>query len=414
VNTGGIARSLRVLYVPMLSYKGPPYPRSVASAEIGFGRNSSEALVEALRSRGVTVDVVPGDPTFPAGGTLAAITWRAHAYDEVLRAAADLKPDVILVFHLFSQFASEVRRGLLDTGLDIPMAAYLHGSHWDWTDRFRQARYPGLDLAELGSMAALDRIYCPSAYMQEQVLGRVSHANPGLGAALLARSRVLGIPYPASELASVTRPASRHDRTVRIVYNHALIPSKRPELFVAFVDGLAARRPGQFEVVLTRGPEDTWGDEVIAALDPAVARVAGTLPIPDYHAILRSSDIQVSTAEHEGLGVATLEAIAAGCCAVVPRVGAYPEIVATSEAIYDGTVADLTDRVDALIGDPDGRTSLARRQAVHVTRWQPAAVADVLASDLHDLAAAGHRPLRLDHWLPVPRPQGDTIPGGVA
>jgi glycosyltransferase involved in cell wall biosynthesis len=401
VNAPAAAQPLRLLYVPMLSYAAPPYPRSVASAEIGFGRNSSEAFVAALRSRGVIVDVVPRDPTIPAGGPVAANAWRANAYGEIIRTADQLRPDVILVFHLFSQFASGIRRGLLDTDLDIPMAGFLHGSHWDWTDRFRQDHYPGLDLAELGNMAALDRIYCPSQYMQAQVLGRISQANDGLGSELLARSRVLGIPYPEDEIARVARPPTPPEGPVRIVYNHALIPSKRPEMLAAFVRQLSARRPGQFEVVLTRGPEDAWGDKVTAALDPAVVRIAGTPSIPDYHAILRSSDIQVSTAEHEGLGVATLEAMAAGCCTVVPRVGAYPEIVATPETIYDGTVADLTDRVDALILDPGQRVALTRRQAEHVTRWSPAAIADALASDLTQLAATGHRPLRLDDWLPV-------------
>ncbi|MGH9214178.1 MAG: glycosyltransferase family 4 protein [Acidimicrobiales bacterium] len=395
------AKQFRVLYVPMLSYAGPPYPRSVASAEIGFGRNSSGALVAALRSRGVTVDVVPRDPTFPAGGAVVANAWRASAYDEIIRTAGEHRPDVILVFHLFSQFASEIRRGLRDTGLDIPTAGFLHGSHWDWTDRFRQDRYPGLDLAELGNMAALDRIYCPSKYVQAQVFGQVSRANGRLGAELLARSRVVGIPYPADEIARVTRPPTLSAGRTRIVYNHALIPSKRPEMLAEFVSQLSARRPGQFELVLTRGPEDAWGDKVIATLDPALMWVAGTLSIADYHAVLRSSDVQVSTAEHEGLGVATLEAMAAGCCAVVPRVGAYPEIVATPETLYDGTVADLTDRVDALIGDPDRQAVLAQRQAAHVARWSPAAIADALAADLSDLATTGHRPLRLDDWLPV-------------
>jgi hypothetical protein len=45
--------------------------------------------------------------------------------------------------------------------------------------------------------------------------------------------------------------------------------------------------------------------------------------------------------------------------------------------------------------------ALTRRQAKHVTRWSPAAIADALASDLTQLATTGHRPLRLDDWLPV-------------
>ena len=55
--------------------------------------------------------------------------------------------------------------------------------------------------------------------------------------------------------------------------------------------------------------------------------VGEILAIPDYFRALWGSHVQVSTATHESLGIATLEAMYARNYCLLPDLGAYPEVV---------------------------------------------------------------------------------------
>ncbi|MFW5871110.1 MAG: tRNA-queuosine alpha-mannosyltransferase domain-containing protein [Verrucomicrobiota bacterium] len=75
----------------------------------------------------------------------------------------------------------------------------------------------------------------------------------------------------------------------------------------------------------------------------------------DYLSVLRSSDIVVSTAEHEFFGISLLEAMAAGAYPLVPHRLSYPEILTDSEEkpiecfFHDGTPGDLASKLKTLI-----------------------------------------------------------------
>jgi glycosyltransferase involved in cell wall biosynthesis len=59
----------------------------------------------------------------------------------------------------------------------------------------------------------------------------------------------------------------------------------------------------------------------------------------DYERVLLNGDIVVSTAVHEFFGIAVVEAVTAGCCAVVPNALAYPEVLGSEFPVFhDGSV----------------------------------------------------------------------------
>lgn len=114
----------------------------------------------------------------------------------------------------------------------------------------------------------------------------------------------------------------------------------------------------------------------------------GWLAVEDKDAALAAADIVVCPSRSEGLPVALLEAMTAGCALVVTRAGGMPEIVA------DGVEALLVDVEDAaglaaairrLAVDAALRASLgeaAQRRAERLTEDEVLARLDGLFQDL--------------------------------
>ncbi|MFI4912034.1 MAG: DUF3524 domain-containing protein [Sedimentisphaeraceae bacterium JB056] len=82
----------------------------------------------------------------------------------------------------------------------------------------------------------------------------------------------------------------------------------------------------------------------------------------DYKRILEESDIFVSTAIHEFFGISAVEAAAAGCCVMVPQRLAYPEVFdGLNQVFYDGSVNDLTKKLDLMASDRQKLVNLAEK-----------------------------------------------------
>ncbi len=96
-----------------------------------------------------------------------------------------------------------------------------------------------------------------------------------------------------------------------------------------------------------------------------------------YWQVLASSDVYVSTAEHEFFGIAAAEAIAAGTFPVLPRRLAYPELIdeCSDAFFYDGSVEQLVEKLTALVqrvnsGEDLGVASELPRRAVERFDWE--------------------------------------------
>jgi glycosyltransferase involved in cell wall biosynthesis len=193
---------------------------------------------------------------------------------------------------------------------------------WDPTDLYRLERHRYLRWADLGNLLAADRVLAPSAYIRDTILANVADAAPEAAGELEQRMRVVGLALDASRVERARRPKAAGPPI--IVFNHALIPAKRPEVFLRAL-------PELFEavdcrVVLTRADEggERYGPLLRQLRErfPSRLESAGHLRLDDYYAVLWQSSIQASTARHEGFAVATLEAMATGSFCCVPRTGA--------------------------------------------------------------------------------------------
>lgn len=83
----------------------------------------------------------------------------------------------------------------------------------------------------------------------------------------------------------------------------------------------------------------------------------------DIPRLLGAADVLVLPSLHEGLGVAALEAMAAGCPVVASRTGGLTEAVADGETgwlVEPGDVQALADAVEAAVRDPARRVRFGR------------------------------------------------------
>ena len=239
-------------------------------------------------------------------------------------------------------------------GRSVPIVAYNHGSHWDPTDAFRQERYPALRWADLGNLLAVDAVLLVSDYMRATLLREVGGASAEAAAQLAARLWVVGLPIDTGLLDACP---TEKEQAPTVVFNHSFSEGKRPGAFLEVAEEVLERRPAR--IVITRGaPVNSPHRGRLSRLAKRFGSrvtVGETLAIPDYFRALWGSHVQVSTATHESLGIATLEAMYARNYCLLPDLGAYPEVVGpVREALYDPKEERLADRIVGALDDPRG------------------------------------------------------------
>ncbi|MEP6599481.1 MAG: glycosyltransferase family 4 protein [Actinomycetota bacterium] len=385
---GAQAIGRRVLYLDgytVPAEQSEPTDAAPSSDAIGYGISASSAIRSGLRAAGW--DVVRPKIAAPDDNDerVSRLRWLLSSYDAVLGVLSASPPDVVFSFHAFSTFPVEIRRMLLDLGLDLPLVGYTHGSHWDPTDTFRSQAYPRMELLDLANLHVLDRILLVSDYLRATLWRTIAAFNEPLAKFLDAKSEVVGLPLDVERI-DACRTDERGAR-ITVVFNHAPVASKNPELFVRVMRRVLPRYDVQ--VLFTRRfPPMQAGGAAVAALAehfPEQVTLGNNLPLPEYYRALWMADLQVSTATHESLGVSTLEAMHTGTCCILPRIGSYPEITGEHpDVLYEPGEGQLEERLRYFLEHPDRRHAVAADLQRAATRYAPAVVvpriADVLAA----------------------------------
>jgi glycosyltransferase involved in cell wall biosynthesis len=377
----------RVLYVD--GYTVPDPKVGVPSSDaIGYGITASSAIRDGLAARGLDVvrprlDLPPTEP----GGPDQRLSWILANYRGVLRELVEDPPDVIFCFHIFSVFPVEIRRMLLDLGLSVPIVGYTHGSHWDPTDTFRFETYPGMEVLDLADLHVLDRVLLVSEYMRTTLRATIGAFNTPLAERIDAHAAVVGLPLDVDRM-DACRSDRRFSRPT-VVFNHAPVSSKNPELFARV---MARVLPHHDVGVLITRDFAPWqpGGEAIAELAkrfPDRVVLGRDMPLDEYYEALWAADLQVSTATHESLGVSTLEAMYTGNCCVLPRVGSYPEICDRHpDVLYEPGEGPLEERLSWFLEHPEHRRAVASELQRMSARFHPRAVVQKIAAEVLDLA----------------------------
>jgi len=377
----------RVLYVD--GYTVPDPKVGVPSSDaIGYGITASSAIRDGLAARGLDVvrprlDLPPTEP----GGPDQRLSWILANYRGVLRELVEDPPDVIFCFHIFSVFPVEIRRMLLDLGLSVPIVGYTHGSHWDPTDTFRFETYPGMEVLDLADLHVLDRVFLVSEYMRTTLRTTIGAFNTPLAEQIDAHAAVVGLPLAVDRM-DACRSDRRFSRPT-VVFNHAPVSSKNPELFARVMARVLAHH--DVGVLITRdfAPWQPGGEAIaeLAKRFPDQVVLGRDMPLDEYYEALWAADLQVSTATHESLGVSTLEAMYTGNCCVLPRVGSYPEICdGHPDVLYEPGEGPLEERLSWFLEHPEHRRAVASELQRMSARFHPRAVVQKIAAEVLDLA----------------------------
>ena len=378
---------MRVLFIP--TYRHDPATGAAAASDaLGFGVTCSDALIAGLRQIGLEVCVLGIEPCGAGGGQTAWLAGALHAFDGAM--GGD-RYDAVLAFHAFWPFTSDLRRIMADQDRHCPLITYTHGSHWDPTDLFRFERYPELRWSDLGNLLAADRVLTVSTYMSQTLVRTVRSVSREAAAELDSRVRTVGLPLNLARIDAAARPVD--DEPVTVIFNHSMTTAKRPDLFLAVAAEVLRQSPAR--ILLTRHVPagSPWSGQIadLRRRYPGRLLLGRDLPIDEYYSWLWASDVQVSTAVHESLGVATLEAMAARTFCLLPRIGAYPEIAAADPRLLYDDQADLCARLTRLARSATALATAADAASVHAERVRARYAPERIASDVRDVIADAAR-----------------------
>lgn len=179
-----------------------------------------------------------------------------------------------------------------------------------------------------------------------------------------------------------------------LLYAGAADPRKNLEAFMRAVACLPASEISDVSVVMVGQITDTQKNslEKIARLLPHGSKqliFTGHVSDDELIAFYRNALAFVFPSLHEGFGLPLLEAMAAGCPVIASNSSAFPEVVGTTEALFDPlSVESMAGLIRQVVADSDYRDRLVREQSQRVALFSWDVVAQRVWSTLRDLKAS--------------------------
>lgn len=238
----------------------------------------------------------------------------------------------------------------------VPSVAYFHENQLTYPNRFESERDYQYVMTNLTTMSAADAVWFNSRYHREEFL-------PAL------RSFLKRMPdnQPLEAIDSIYEKSSIHNPGImpfaqrdirrpgpmRILWAARWEHDKNPDDFFAAVKELKVQGVEFRLSVIGEQFRDSpevfdWAREYFAE---HIDHFGYQSAIDDYRDVLLSTDVFVSTADHEFFGISALEAIAAGNYPLLPNRLAYPELIEnlapqlSGEFLYDLPIGSLVEKL---------------------------------------------------------------------
>lgn len=261
--------------------------------------------------------------------------WRMQGASVTLAEKArtlDSRPDLILASDMLNlpAFLALTR----DFLAEVPVALYFHENQLTYPLPEGETRDLTYGMINWLSMLAADRVLFNSRFHRDDWFAALpnmlkhfpdcSHLHRVSG--VQDKSTVLPV---GMDLQRLDRVPTRERRGPPVIlWNQRWEYDKAPQVFFQALDALVEDGI-KFRVVIMGHTHRQNAPEFEAARERLGERVVhfGYAANEAYPALLRRSDVVVSTALHEFFGIAVLEAIYSGCFPVLPDRLSYPELI---------------------------------------------------------------------------------------
>ena len=269
-------------------------------------------------------------------------------------------------------------RALLPVSLrGVPLVVYFHENQLTYPVQTFDPRDHHFAWTNVHTALAADLVLWNSAHNRDEFLGalrrlirKMPDARPEWTAdAIAARSEILPVPIDDARITADVADVEPRHGVCHVVWNHRWEHDKGPERLRTAVEALCASGVDfEMSVVGQRFRTSPAVFDAIAERLGDRRRGWGFLESRlDYHRLLATADVVLSTADHEFQGLAVLEGAAAGAVPLVPDALAYPEIWPAEWRYRDD--ADLVDKLLDRVHAPERWRAVDARDAAMGYGW---------------------------------------------
>lgn len=331
----------------MTNYEYPP--------GCGGGGVFTQDLRQALRDRGVAVPLVAGhNPSaWTVNGVMDLMSYPMRSYRALKTAIEVEEPDVINGHFSVptSLFLPRLKRKF-----GIPYIVNVMGADVHDPTRYRRIR-PLLDVINFRYVLEhADRIVVPSHDLLSRIPDRLHHKTEK-------------IPYfvDTNRFSPRGRLDNRPREPIRLVTVTRLVPRKNLEVAIDVVGRMVESGTNvRYTIVGDGSQRDALEGEVVDRGLSGFIDFTGYVPEDELVDEYRSHDIFLLTSEHEGFGIAILEAMACGLPVVVSASGGPQDFISDDVGVLcePNNVDGYCTAIEAVRGSYDEMAVEARRVAV--------------------------------------------------
>ncbi len=232
----------------------------------------------------------------------------------------------------------------------IPWLLYFHENQFAYPANDKQQGLVEMQMVTLYSAMAADKCVFNSHFNQQSFFDGArallkklpDYSSPNWLQAVEERSCVLPVPIVVAK--DLDKPVKRYDssESIKLVWNARWEFDKGPDRLLAILKELESRRL-DFQIAVL-GEQFREEPKAFAEIKQRYShRIEhfGYVPSREqYLNYLANAHVVLSTALHEFLGLAVLEAVSLGCIPLLPNRQVYPELFA-KDYLYDSVIDDV-------------------------------------------------------------------------